>query len=121
MLCPVYMEPDYDIQKFLPALVAGLARVGAGAAKIGSKGIKGLQSAGKAAQNSKLGQNMANLADKGKEMKETLNTAKESPMGQAMSSLRDSAAQNAQDTARMEQESRQRMMSGASTGSTTNS
>ena len=85
----------------------------------GAKGAKGLQTAGKAAQNSKLGQNMANLADKGKEMKETLDTAKDSPMGQAMSSLQASAAQNAQDTARMEDESRQRMMSGASTGSTT--
>mgnify|MGYP003967861993 FL=1 len=113
------MEPDYDIQKFLPALVAGLARIGPAMAKLGAKGAKGLQTAGKAAQNSKLGQNMANLADKGKNAKETLDTAKESPMGQAMSSLQASAAQNAQDTARMEDESRQRMMSGASTGSTT--
>ena len=113
------MDPDYDIQKFLPAILAGLARGGAAAAKIGSKGVKGLQSAGKVVQNSKLGQNMANLADKGKDMKETLDTAKESPMGQAMGSLRDSAAQNAQNTARMEQEARQRMMSGASTSNTT--
>lgn len=113
------MESDYDIEKFLPALVAGLARVGPAAAKLGSKGLQSAKKVGVAAKNSKIGQNMANLADKGKEMKETLDAAKESPMGQAMGSLQEAAARNQQDTARMEQEARERMMSGASTGSTT--
>ena len=103
------MESDYDIEKFLPAMIA---RLGAGALKVGKKGVDAAKKVGVAAKNSKMGQNMANLAEKGKE-------AKESPMGQAMSSLQDAASRNAQDTARMEQETRQRMMSGASTGSTT--
>jgi len=110
------MDPEYDIEKFLPAMIA---RLGAGALKVGKKGVDAAKKVGVAAKNSKMGQNMANLADKGKEMKETLDTAKESPMGQAMGSLQEAAARNQQDTARMEQEARQRMMSGASTGSTT--
>ena len=110
------MEPDYDIEKFLPAMIA---RLGAGALKVGKKGVDAAKKVGVAAKNSKMGQNMANLAEKGKEAKEMYDDANESPMGQAMSSLQDAASRNAQDTARMEQETRQRMMSGASTGSTT--
>tara|TARA_B100001939_G_scaffold291217_1_gene262948 strand:- start:483 stop:824 length:342 start_codon:yes stop_codon:yes gene_type:complete len=110
------MDSEYDIEKFLPAM---LARLGAGAAKIGSKGLQSAKKVGVAAKNSKMGQNMANLAEKGKEMKDNLDEMRESPMGQAMSSLQEAAARNQQDTARMEQEARQRMMSGASTGSTT--
>ena len=103
------MDSDYDIEKFLPAMIA---RLGAGALKVGKKGVDAAKKVGVAAKNSKMGQNMANLAEKGKEMKE-------SPMGQAMGSLQEAAARNQQDTARMEQEARERMMSGASTGSTT--
>ena len=110
------MDSEYDIEKFLPAMIA---RLGAGALKVDKKGVDAAKKVGVAAKNSKMGQNMANLADKGKEMKETLDAAKESPMGQAMDSLQEAAARNQQDTARMEQEARQRMMSGASTGSTT--
>jgi ribosomal protein L12E/L44/L45/RPP1/RPP2 len=110
------MDPEYDIEKFLPAMIA---RLGAGALKVGKKGVDAAKKVGVAAKNSKMGQNMANLADKGKEMKETVDAAKESPMGQAMGSLQEAAARNKQDTARMEQEARERMMSGASTGSTT--
>ena len=56
------MDSEYDIEKFLPAM---LARLGAGAAKIGSKGLKSAKKVGVAAKNSKMGQKMANLAEKG--------------------------------------------------------
>jgi hypothetical protein len=101
------MGPDYDIQKFLPAMIA---RLGAGAAKIGQKGLSGAKKLGETA---KIG------IESGKKAKERLDEMKESPMGRAMTSLEESAARNKQDTERMEQEARQRMMSGASTGSTT--
>ena len=110
------MDSDYDIEKFLPAMIA---RLGAGAAKYGKKGLEAAKKVGVAAKNSKMGQNMANLAEKGKEMKDNLDEMRESPMGQAMGSLQEAAARNQQDTTRMEQEARERMMSGASTGSTT--
>ena len=101
------MDPEYDIEKFLPAMIA---RLGAGAAKLGKKGLAGAK---------KLGEKAKTGMEAGKKAKEGLDELRDSPMGQAMGSLQEAAARNKQDTDRMEQEARERMMSGASTGSTT--
>ena len=67
----------------------------------------------------KLGEKAKTGMEAGKKAKEGLDELRDSPMGQAMSSLQEAAARNKQDTDRMEQEARERMMSGASTGGTT--